>query len=152
MKAVFDPDFVRRINGPNVKTGGSKMDYADMVMDDITQFQKRTGVARMTMIWCGSTEVYHQAAAVHALAQGFRVRADEERSGNLAQPDLRLRGVEDGRLISRTAHRISPPICRRCSNSRANDNVPISGKDYQERPDLHEDPARARAEVAHARS
>ena len=57
MKAVFDQNFVKRINGPNIKTGGSKMDHAEMVMDDIRQFQKRTGVARMTMIWCGSTEV-----------------------------------------------------------------------------------------------
>ena len=35
MKAVFDPSFVTRLHGPNVKTGGSKMDYAEMVMDDI---------------------------------------------------------------------------------------------------------------------
>jgi myo-inositol-1-phosphate synthase len=59
MKAVFDQKFVKRINGPNIKATGSKMDHAEMVMDDIRQFQKRTGVARTTMIWCGSTEVYH---------------------------------------------------------------------------------------------
>ena len=63
MKAVFDQNFVKRLHGPNVKTGGSKMDQAEMVMDDIRQFQKRTGVARMTMIWCGSTEVFHEAGA-----------------------------------------------------------------------------------------
>ena len=61
MKAVFDQNFVKRLNGPNVKTGGTKMDYAEAVMDDIRQFQKRTGVSRMVMIWCGSTEVYHEA-------------------------------------------------------------------------------------------
>src|SRR5262245_39844254 len=66
MKAVFDQKFVKRINGPNVKTGGSKMDYAEMVMDDIRKFQERTGVSRTTMIWCGSTEVYHDTAKVHA--------------------------------------------------------------------------------------
>src|SRR5205823_10767485 len=38
MKAVFDQSFVKRLRGPNVKTGGSKMDYAEMVMDDIRQF------------------------------------------------------------------------------------------------------------------
>src|SRR5499427_8290581 len=52
MKAVFDQNFVKRLNGPNIKTGGSKMDYAEMVMDDIRQFQARTGVSRMAMIWC----------------------------------------------------------------------------------------------------
>src|SRR5215510_5637021 len=30
MKAVFDQEFVKKIRGPNVKTGGSKMDYAHM--------------------------------------------------------------------------------------------------------------------------
>ena len=47
------------------------MDHAEMVMDDIEQFQKRTGVSRMVMIWCGSTEVYHKAAAVHATLKDF---------------------------------------------------------------------------------
>src|SRR5664279_675739 len=35
MKAVFDRNFVKRINGPNIKAEGSKMDHAEMVMDDI---------------------------------------------------------------------------------------------------------------------
>src|SRR3954466_7590867 len=65
MKAVFDQKFVKRLNGPNIKTGGTKMDYAQQVMDDIEQFRKTSGVARMVMIWCGSTEVYHTPAAVH---------------------------------------------------------------------------------------
>ena len=34
MKAVFDQKFVKRINGPNVKSGGTKMEYAEQVMDD----------------------------------------------------------------------------------------------------------------------
>src|SRR6202140_4488204 len=57
MKAVFDQSFVKRLNGPNVKTGGSKMDYAEAVMDDIRQFRQASGVSGMVMIWCGSTEV-----------------------------------------------------------------------------------------------
>src|SRR5437867_5962574 len=48
MKAVFDQNFVKRINGPNIKPGGSKMDQAEMVMEDIRQFRHRSGVSRMT--------------------------------------------------------------------------------------------------------
>ncbi len=59
MKAVFDQNFVKRINGPNVMTHGSKMDYAERVMDDICRFKEKTGASRLTMIWCGSTEVFH---------------------------------------------------------------------------------------------
>ncbi len=71
MKAVFDQEYVRRINGPNVKTGGSKMDKAEMLMEDIRTFKEKTGAARMAMIWCGSTEVFHKAAAVHQTLKDF---------------------------------------------------------------------------------
>src|SRR5579864_7051793 len=52
MTAVFDQEFVKRLNGPNVKPKGSKMEHAEMVMDDIRRFKESTGVSRMTMIWC----------------------------------------------------------------------------------------------------
>jgi myo-inositol-1-phosphate synthase len=71
MKAVFDPEYVRRINGPNVKDGRTKMDKAEMLMEDIRNFQERTGVSRMVMIWCGSTEVFHRPAAVHQSLREF---------------------------------------------------------------------------------
>jgi myo-inositol-1-phosphate synthase len=71
MEAVFNRDYVRRLHGPNVKEARSKMDQAEMLIDDIRQFQQRTGVARMVMIWCGSTEVFHQPAPVHQTLRDF---------------------------------------------------------------------------------
>ena len=40
MQAVFDQEYVRRINGPNMKPQGSKMDHAEMLMEDIRQFKE----------------------------------------------------------------------------------------------------------------
>jgi myo-inositol-1-phosphate synthase len=71
MQAVFDHEYVRRLNGPNVKSQGSKMDKAEMLMEDIRQFRDRTGAARLVMIWCGSTEVFHKPAAVHQTLKDF---------------------------------------------------------------------------------
>jgi myo-inositol-1-phosphate synthase len=71
MKAVFDPEYVRRINGPNVKQAGSKMDKAEMLMEDIRSFQSESGAARTIMIWCASTEVFHKPAAVHQNLRDF---------------------------------------------------------------------------------
>jgi myo-inositol-1-phosphate synthase len=71
MPAVFNREFVRRLEGPNVKPPGSKMDHAEMLMDDIRRFQKQTGVSRIIMIWCASTEVFHQPAPVHATLKDF---------------------------------------------------------------------------------
>jgi myo-inositol-1-phosphate synthase len=70
MKAVFDHEYVKRINGPNVKTG-SNMDKAEMLMDDIRNFQESTGASRLVMIWCGSTEVFHRPSAVHQTLRDF---------------------------------------------------------------------------------
>jgi myo-inositol-1-phosphate synthase len=71
MSAVFDSDYVKRINGPNLKPKGSKMDHAEMLMDDIRSFKERTNSARLAMIWCGSTEVFHRPAAVHNTLADF---------------------------------------------------------------------------------
>ncbi len=71
MKAVFDQEYVKRITGPNVKSQGSKMDKAEMLMEDIRNFRQSSGAARLAMIWCGSTEVFHRAAAVHQTLKDF---------------------------------------------------------------------------------
>ena len=71
MTAVFDPEYVRRINGPNVKQGGTKMDKAEALIADIDSFRRSTGVSRLVMIWCGSTEVFHRPAAVHQSLRDF---------------------------------------------------------------------------------
>src|SRR6202051_593345 len=47
MKAVFDPEYVKRITGPNLKPKGSKMDHAEMLMDDIKNFKESSGASRL---------------------------------------------------------------------------------------------------------
>jgi myo-inositol-1-phosphate synthase len=71
MKAVFDQNYVKRINGPHVKTGKTRMDDAQALIDDIEQFRKNSGASRLAMIWCGSTEVFHRPAAVHENLKTF---------------------------------------------------------------------------------
>ena len=71
MEAVFDNEYVRRIHGPNVKEARTKMDKAQMLMEDIRNFQNRSGVSRTVMIWCGSTEVFHRPAEVHESLKSF---------------------------------------------------------------------------------
>lgn len=71
MSAVFDQEYVKRIDGPNKKPKASKREHAEMLMDDMRQFKERTGATRLAMIWCGSTEVFHTPAAVHATLKDF---------------------------------------------------------------------------------
>ncbi len=58
MKAVFDQRYVKRLDGPNTKTGKSKMDLAEQLMRDIENFKKENDLNRVVIVWCGSTETY----------------------------------------------------------------------------------------------
>ena len=99
MPAVFDHEYVKRIHGPNLKPKGSKMDHAEMLMDDIRKFRESSGASRLIMIWCGSTEVFHKPADVHASIKNFECGLKNNDARDLAQPDLRLRGLEIGRAL-----------------------------------------------------
>jgi len=71
MRAVFDREYVRRLDGPNVKKGTSKKDLAEQVVSDIRAFKERHHCDRLVMVWCGSTEIYMKEAAVHASIQSL---------------------------------------------------------------------------------
>ena len=65
MKAVFDRDYVKKLDGPNVKTGKNKMDLAEQLMADIATFKKENNLARVVVLWTASTEVYQNLSQVH---------------------------------------------------------------------------------------
>ena len=70
-KAVFDHNYVKKIDGPNVKKGKNKMDLAEQVREDIREFKKTSGATRLMMIWCGSTETFIQPSAAHQSVKAF---------------------------------------------------------------------------------
>src|SRR5450755_1870326 len=53
-KAVFDRNYVKRLDGSNVKKGKNKADLADQLRADIREFKKSSGATRLITIWCGS--------------------------------------------------------------------------------------------------
>ncbi len=70
-KAVFDHNYVKMIDGPNVKKGKNKMDLAEQVRADIRDFRKTSGASRLITIWCGSTESYIEPTAAHQSLKSF---------------------------------------------------------------------------------
>jgi myo-inositol-1-phosphate synthase len=71
MTAVFEQAYVKKITGPNVKKGTSKMDLADQLMADIKAFKDSNGCDRLIAVWCGSTEVYRKPTDVHMSLDKF---------------------------------------------------------------------------------
>ena len=71
MPAVFDPEYISLISGPNVKTGKNKMDLADQLREDIRRFKKENDCDRLVMVWCASTERYLEPAECHSTLEKF---------------------------------------------------------------------------------
>jgi len=64
-KAVFMTDYVKKLQGTHIKQAANKYEYAQMLMDDIKNFQTEKKLDRLVMAWAASTEVYIEPHAVH---------------------------------------------------------------------------------------
>lgn len=71
MKAVFDKNYVKKLDGKHVKKGKTKMDLAKALMKDIEKFKKDNKCDRLVMVWCGSTEIYIEESKVHKDIKSF---------------------------------------------------------------------------------
>ncbi|HXX01862.1 MAG TPA: inositol-3-phosphate synthase, partial [Candidatus Acidoferrales bacterium] len=69
--AVFDHNYVKKIDGPNVKKGKNRMDLAEQLRDDIRSFKKSSGASRLVTMWCGSTESFIEPTAAHQSVKAF---------------------------------------------------------------------------------
>jgi myo-inositol-1-phosphate synthase len=71
MKAAFDHNFVKLINGPNIKKGKNKYEWALEIKEDIKKFRKSSGATRLVTCWCGSTESFLKPSDVHSTPEKF---------------------------------------------------------------------------------
>lgn len=58
MKAVFDRNFVKNLDGTHIKSEKTRRELADAVQRDIREFKEKNGLDRVVLVWCGSTERY----------------------------------------------------------------------------------------------
>ena len=58
MKAAFDKNYAKRLDGDNVKTVKDRWDMTEQIREDIRNFKKEKGVDRIVVLWAASTEVY----------------------------------------------------------------------------------------------
>ncbi|KAA3661876.1 MAG: inositol-3-phosphate synthase, partial [Calditrichaeota bacterium] len=71
MKAVFDPAYVKKLNGSWVKKGKTKMELAEQLREDIRNFKSSNNLDRVVIVWCGSTEIFMEASEVHNTVESF---------------------------------------------------------------------------------
>ena len=130
MKAVFDKNYVKRIDGPNVKTKGSLRDKAEALMADMQTFKESNGVDRLVMIWCGSTEVFHRPAKVHqtlaTFEQGLAKNDPDIAPSQVYAYAALMSGVPFANGAPNLTHDI--PALMTLARDR---NLPVCGKDFK---------------------
>jgi myo-inositol-1-phosphate synthase len=130
MKAVFDHEYVKRITGPNVKEAGTKMDKAEMLMEDIAQFRRTNNCSRLVMIWCASTEVFHRPGAVHQTLKDFECGLMKNDPEIAPSQIYAYAALKSGVPFANGAPNLTTdtPALLELARER---NIPICGKDFK---------------------
>jgi myo-inositol-1-phosphate synthase len=106
------------------------MELAEALMQDIVNFKRDNGCARLVMIWCGSTETYKKAAPVHqslaCFEEGLRNSdPDIAPSQMYAYAALKLKVP-----FANGAPNLTPDVPALLELAKLN-GVPICGKDFK---------------------
>jgi myo-inositol-1-phosphate synthase len=128
--AVFDPVYVKKLHGENVKKGKSKRDLAEQLDADIARFKKDNGLDRLVMVWCGSTEVYRQAGEVHSTIEKFEKGLEASDPEILPSMIYAYAAIKAGIPYANGAPNLSADIPALMDLARKT-GAPISGKDFK---------------------
>ena len=128
--AVFDHDYVKKLDGPNVKKGKNKKDLVEQVRDDICEFKQSSGADRLVMIWCASTETFIQQSEVHQSVDAFEkglLANDENISPSMIYA---YAAMQEGVPFANGAPNLTVDIPVMQEVSKKNE-APVCGKDYK---------------------
>ncbi|HQU72899.1 MAG: inositol-3-phosphate synthase [Calditrichaeota bacterium] len=130
MKAVFDKKYVKKLDGTHVKTGGTKWDYAQMLMEDIKNFKEENKVDRLVMVWCGSTEIFLKPEDVHQTVEAFEKGLKEDHPGIAPSMIYAYAAIKMGIPYANGAPNLSADFPAMLELARQT-NTPICGKDFK---------------------
>ena len=130
MPAAFDPKYVKKLNGPNVKKATNKRELAEQLREDIRRFKKENGCDRLVMVWCGSTEIYVRPGAVHETVESFE-KGMEENHDDIAPSQLyAYAAIMEGVPYANGAPNLSADF-KALEDLAREKGVPICGKDFK---------------------
>ncbi len=130
MPAVFDPAYVKKLDGPNKKSGANKRELAEAIREDIRTFKAENDCDRLVMVWCGSTEVFLRPGAAHETLEAFEA-AMEANDESIAPSMLyAYAAIMEGVPYANGAPNLSAdiPALEQLAVDRG---VPIAGKDFK---------------------
>ena len=71
MKAVFEKQYAKRLEGNWVKKGETKFELMEQLRGDIRAFKEAHNLDRMVIIWAASTEIFLPVSEVHQTLDSF---------------------------------------------------------------------------------
>ncbi len=130
MPAVFEHEWVKNLDGPNVKNGQTKRHLADALVKDIEDFRKSSDASRAVMVWCGSTEVYAQQKPVHETLPAFEKGLEQNSPDIPPSMIYAYAAIAAGVPYANGAPNLSVDVPALWEMARAK-GVPIAGKDFK---------------------
>jgi len=128
LPAVFDQYYVKRLHGTHVKKGNTKRDLAEQVRADIQAFKKT--VDRVVMIWCGSTEIFLEAGAVHQSIEAFERGLETNDAGIAPSQIYAYAALSEGVPFANGAPNLTVDVPAMIDLAKKN-GAPICGKDFK---------------------
>jgi len=130
MPAAFEQRWVKNLHGTHIKKFKTKMDLAEQLMDDVENFRKKNRVARLVMIWCGSTEVYIKERPVHRSLAAFEEGLQKNNPSIAPSMVYAYAALKSGvPFINGAPHLcVDTPAMFELAKQKS---VPIAGKDYK---------------------
>jgi myo-inositol-1-phosphate synthase len=129
-KAVFDRNYVKKLDGKHVKKGRNKMDLAQQLRADIRDFKKKSGANRLVMIWCGSTEIFLTPGEVHSTVKAFEQGLHKNDDQIAPSMIYAYAALMEGIPFANGAPNLTVDIPVMLELSRRN-RAPIAGKDFK---------------------
>ncbi len=130
LPAVFDQNYVKRLQGTNVKRGNSKRELAEQLREDIRNFKKSQSCDRLVLVWCASTEVFITPGPAHQTLEAFE-RAMEQNDPSIAPSMLYgWAALMENVPFANGAPNLTvdiPALTKLAEDRR----VPIGGKDFK---------------------
>ncbi len=130
MPAVFDQQYVKRLQGTNVKKGTGKRDLAEQLRADIRAFKQKNGCDRLVMVWCASTEVFIAPGPTHQSLAAFEKAMDSNDQSIAPSMLYAWASLMEGVPFANGAPNlcVDTPALQELARDKG---VPICGKDFK---------------------
>ncbi|RIK45447.1 MAG: inositol-3-phosphate synthase [Chloroflexi bacterium] len=129
MTAAFDQYYVKRLNGPNVKSGAKILQY-EQIREDIRTFKAANNCDRPVMIWCASTEIFMEETPDHRDLESFEAALGDNDATIAPSMLYAYAALKEGVPFANGAPNLTAdiPALVDLANEQG---VPICGKDFK---------------------